>query len=266
MKKQIIIGCLFFASCVSIDERLIENKSYPSISYKEPSCQIRTRETAHFLVKACDYQTADKYASLAERFYDRVMRDTGLYSFVPQKPYEIAVYKDKSEYLVSSSAKKWSGAVTLGNVILTYPSQSPESIMAHEITHLILNEFLEDYSAPFAYIAEGLAVYQERQASSEVDLYYRNIITGKVKTSPIPFLEMAALNPIKSDKSDYISKWYAQCSSIVEYLIKREGAFRFSIFLKNIKKGYDSDSALKDAYPGIFSDYKDLEKKWLSWL
>ncbi len=267
MKNFLAVIAVFWAcACVSVDQNMIETRQSPEISFNDPSCQIKTRETAHFLIKACDFQTADNYAALAERFYDRVMQDANLYSFVPRNPYEIKVYSGKSEYISVSKAQSWSGGLTAGNMILTYPSSSAGAIMAHEITHLILNEFMEDYSSSNLFIAEGLAVYQERQASAESDYYYKTLIDKYVKPSPIPFIEMASFRPGKDAKSDYISKWYAQCSSVVEYLIKREGSFRFSIFLKNIKRGYDLDSALKDAYPGIFADYRDLEKKWLSWI
>lgn len=263
---HIFMSFFFLCSCVSIEQNMVETRQSPQVFFKDPSCEVKTRETAHFLVKACDFQTAEYYAALAERFYDKIIQDTNLYSFTPKKSYEIKVYSDKSEYISMSKAQSYSKGFTAENMILTYPSSSIAAIMAYEITHLILNEFMGDYSSSNLFVSEGLAVYQERQASFETDRYYRELIDRYLKPSPIPFIEMLSFRPVNNDKSDYISKWYAQCSSVVEYLMRREGSFRFSIFLKNIKKGYNIDLALKDAYPGIFENYIDLEKKWRSWI
>lgn len=264
MKKAIPLF-LFLCSCVDVPVSGPSNRNV-SIPYPQPSCSVSVKETAHFIVRACDFQIAEKYAALAERFYDSIMQDTNLYSFIPARPYEVIVYSSKDEYIASTKSQNWSAGLTYGNAILTWPSEDPQAVMAHETAHLIMNEFMENYSDAFIYIAEGLAVYQERKASSASDYSYRGIIEKKVKPSPISFLEMASYKPLKDEKSDYVSKWYAQCSSVVEYLVKNEGAFKFSLFLRDIKKGYDIDSALKDAYAGSFQNYKDLEKKWLYWL
>ncbi len=262
MKALLLFISFTFCSCVEVQVESAIKSNVP-IPYPLPACATFLRETVHFSVRACDTQTAEKYAALAERFYDSIMQDTNLYSFVPARAYDIIVYQNKDEYLSSTKSNKWSGGLTYGNVIFTWPSNDSQAVMAHEITHLIMNEFMENYSDSFIYISEGLAVYQERKASSSSDYSYRQIIEKSVKPAPIPFLEMAAYKPIKDERSDYVLKWYAQCSSLVEYMIKKEGAFKFSIFLRNMKKCYDLDSALRDAYPGSFNDYKDLERKWL---
>lgn len=261
MKLLLVFISFAFCSCVEVQVNSLGHGNV-AIPYPSPSCAVFSKETVHFSIKACDSETAEKYAAFAERFYDSVMQDTNLYSFLPARPYEVVVYQNRDEYLSSTHSSQWSGGLTYGNAIFTWPSNDAAGVMAHEITHLIMNEFMENYSDSFLYISEGLAVYQERKASSSSDYSYRQIIEKSVKPAPIPFLEMASYKPIHDERSDYVLKWYAQCSSLVEYMIKKEGAFKFSLFLRDIKKGYDIDSALRDAYPGSFNDYKDLEKKW----
>jgi len=263
MRFIFLIFLFSFISCVDvpvIEKYSTENVKLPYIKLDENCFTI---ESAHFKVTAYTSQKAEKYSTLAEQLYTTIMNDTGLYSFVPKNPYEIIVYKDKSEFMNKTSSPKWSGGITYGNAILLYEDEKYPAIIAHEMTHLIFNEFMEDYGKnSYIWLNEGLAVYEERKAFTASNLNYQNIINQKVKNLPLSFLQMTAYKPI--DNSSEIDKWYAQCSSVVDYILKNGGNFKFYIFLKNLKSGMDIDLSLKDAYIGIWNNFSELEKKWFS--
>jgi len=263
MRFALIFSFLALISCVDMPVSEVDNRNV-TLPYEKLDGVNFSKETIHFIVKSYSMEINERYSSQLENFYSSIMQDTGLYSFIPQKPYEIIVYKDKNEYMLKTKSPDFSSALTYGNAIATYEQENYTATLAHELTHVIFNEFMENYNMDsFLFINEGLAVYEERKFSSSSDFYYSDIIRSYVKSNPIPFIELINYKPRDNNNTEYVKKWYAQCSNIVEYMIKNYGSLKFSIFLKDIKKGYDLNSALRDAYSGIFNDYKDLENRWL---
>lgn len=263
MRKCLFPLLFLFSSCVDIPLQEGPATENVVIPYKGLEPGAVEQESAHFRLRAYSSETARKYSDLAEQLYSTVMSDTGLYSFVPGNPYEIIVYRDKAEFVRKTSSPEWSGGITYGNAILLYEHDRYPAILAHEITHLIFNEFMEDYGRNnYFFINEGVAVYEERKAYTESDFYYRGLVDSQVRKAPISFLQMMSYKPLGVPAE--VEKWYAQCSSVAEYMLKKEGGFKFYIFLKNLKSGKDIDAAFRDAYPGSWNGYKELEEKWLS--
>jgi len=263
MRFSFFLFIFSFISCVDI--AVVEKYSTKNVAlpYTKLDEDGFISESAHFKVRAYSYQIAERYSNLAEQLYTTIMNDTGLYSFVPKNPYEIIVYKDQSEFVKKTSSPQWSGGITYGNAILLYEQERYPAIIAHEMTHLIFNEFMEDYGGnSYIWLNEGLAVYEERKAFTDSNFYYHNIIDQKVKNAPLSFLQMTSYKPVENSRE--VDKWYAQCSSVVDYILKNGGNFKFYIFLKNLKSGMDIDSALKDAYIGMWNNFSELEKKWFS--
>jgi hypothetical protein len=77
---------LFAAGCVPVGQvtlpedvgRAITRTDFGQL---EPGAKSQT--SLHFEVKAYDSRSVEEISKLAERLYERVMNDTGLYSFMP---------------------------------------------------------------------------------------------------------------------------------------------------------------------------------------
>lgn len=109
--------------------------------------------------------------------YFSVMQATNLFSFVPSTPYRIMAHKDREDYLKASS-NTWSAGFVSSNKIEVYISSQTLCVLAHEITHLILNEFIGRIIEHYLGISEGLARYQERKLCSDVDIKYKHFKSG----------------------------------------------------------------------------------------
>ncbi len=223
----------------------------------------KEQQSLHFLVYAYGQERVNAYSLLAEQNYQRIMRDTGLYSFVPKESYRIVVYANREEFLRKTGQPEWSGGIACGNAILIFDWEHVEPVMAHEMTHVIFNEFMGRQTKELIWINEGLAVYEEIMASpfQRREKYYTE--TAKIlKVNHIPFSQMAVLCPA-TEEERLVNSWYMQVGNIVQFMIEHGGRLGFSIFLSHLKKGLPVDSAIEQAFPGLWKDMQSLEKSWL---
>ena len=257
---------LSFGGCVPIDEAMLpKTQSSQAIEapYKGLDPGYKSSESLHFIVKAYSSETVQRYSALCEENYQRIMRDLGIYSFVPSKPYNIVIYKDGAEYRLKTSQPDWSGGITYGNAILIYESEISVGVLAHEMTHLIFNEFM-GLSVPegLRWLNEGLAVYEEMRADYRSKAFYEEKITKDISLNPVPFSQLMNLVP-RGQKDAIIERWYAQAGSVAAFMLRQGGALSFSSFLGSLKDGRSIDSAVAGSFSGLWNDMKDVERAWL---
>ncbi|OGR74915.1 MAG: hypothetical protein A2X32_02435 [Elusimicrobia bacterium GWC2_64_44] len=222
----------------------------------------KTEETAHFVVKAYTSSGAAHYSALCEENYSRIMQDLGLYSFVPARPYNIVIYRDAAEFHARTGQPEWSGGAAYGNALLLFEGDGLNATMAHEMTHLIFNEFMGlSQAASLRWLNEGVAVYEETRSDQGSAAAYASRVASGVAPNPIPFSQMVNLAP-QSESQKNVDRWYAQVGSVVGFLVRQGGSFSFSIFLRKLRDGVSVDRALEDTYAGMWKKLPDLEKSW----
>ena len=266
--KKLPVLLLLILSCACVD---IPMADLPAAAIPQPTESpfkgldpgAKTVETAHFSVQAYGSDAAARHAAACEANYTRIMQDLGLYSFVPARPYNITVYRDAAEYHAKTGQPDWSGGAAYGNALLLYEGTQLEGVMAHEMTHLIFNEFMGlSQSAALRWLNEGVAVYQEGRSNQNSSVYYSSLVKSLVAPNPIPFSQLVNLAPQGESRSG-VERWYAQAGSVAGFLIKQGGAFNFSTFLARLKAGADVDRALAETYSGMWGTFADVERTWL---
>lgn len=259
--------CCCLSGCVPVTPEMLLDAASVSVATK-PSYQGldpggKEQQSLHFLVYAYGQEKVNAYSLLAEQNYQRIMRDTRLYSFIPRESYRIVVYANREEFLRKTGQPQWSGGIAIGNAILIFDWEHGEPIMAHEMTHVIFNEFMGRHIEGLMWINEGLAVYEEIMTSQfqRREKYYTEVVK-MLKENHIPFSQMAVLVPATEEKR-LVNSWYRQVGSIVQFMIEHGGRLGFSIFLNHLKNGLSVDSAIEQAFPGLWKDMQSLEKSWL---
>lgn len=222
----------------------------------------KTQETAHFLVSAYGSDSASRYASLCEANYTRIMQDLGLYSFAPARPYNVVIYKDSAEYHSKTGQPDWSGGAAYGNALLLYEGQGLEATAAHEMTHLVFNEFMGlSVNEQLRWINEGAAVYEETRSNQNSAAWYAARVTQAVAPNPIPFSQMINLAP-QTESRRNVDRWYAQAGSVVGFMIRKGGSFSFYQFLDRLRGGASADEAVSAVYGNAWKSLSDVEKAW----
>jgi hypothetical protein len=235
------------------------------IPYKDLDPGYKSQETAHFSLKAYTTAGASAYSAMCEDDYNRIMQDLGLYSFVPAKPYNVVVYKDSAEYHTKTGQPDWSGGATYGNALLLYEGDGLKGTTAHEMTHLVFNEFMglsQASSADLRWLNEGVAVYEECRSNQASAAAYAVRLANSVVSNPIPFSQMINLAP-QNESQQNVDRWYAQVWSVAGFMITQGGSFNFSIFLGKLRDGMAMDAAIAATYNNGWKKLSDVESQWL---
>jgi len=249
---------------------------------------LQTYRSLHFIVSAPSILKAEQVALVSEKIYEKVMFDANLLSFKPKENYPIVIYQDALEYRNKTGNPAWSGGGTstqiLGQVlpsereiraltsIQTFDEVLTPSLLAHEISHLIFNEYMEFLMAEDAerlrWLNEGFATYQEMEAWDPLRREENVRLTRSfIQNSFMPLSEFTAFNPfqnaeIRVGNSTNIQIWYWQSRELVAYLIQTHGSYNFYIFLETLKSRKSLEQAILEAYPGQWRSLAELETAW----
>jgi hypothetical protein len=274
MKKllPLLLPCLLLAATACVDIPADELKSAGvnaparrplTLQQAGISTGLVYTQTLHFTIYAADMNKAEAYGKIAEHNYETIMQNTGLYSFLQENTYEIAIYANHADYISKTSQPEWSGGVTINNAIALYDSPDAARIMAHEMTHLVFNEFMVRPRQDLRWLNEGLAVYDETAALDDARLYdFRSRSASAMKASSMPITMVTAYIPAQDDPNRLVDTWYMQCESLVRFMIETEGQFTFSTFLSKIKNGTDLDTAIQQAWHGKWQGMADVDAAW----
>lgn len=242
------------AGCVAVEEVGGPTSSLPSdAGFPRLDPGAHRQDSLHFRVEAYGADKAQAASEMAEGLYRKIMEDTGLYSFMPRELYPLVLYGSREEYLKKTGLPDWSGGVSAGRALYMHEGPGLRPTLAHEMTHLIFNEYLGRQDPSLRWVNEGLAVYEEVEASGQ----WR----GRPTSRPIPFREMVNLAPI-GEKETLVNDWYGQVGSVVRFMIERGGRVGFGEFLKALKDGRPLDDAVRQGFPGHWSGMAALETAW----
>ncbi|MCK5581181.1 MAG: hypothetical protein KAJ18_07895 [Candidatus Omnitrophica bacterium] len=205
----------------------------------------------------------------AEDYFDEITRNLGFtryggWSF--DRRAKIYIYSDKEDYVASSRQAGWSsGAVNVKDkIIRTFPAAHGffDTTLPHELGHIIFREFVGFHTPLPLWLDEGVAMFQEKAqrwgAHKEVKKVIKN---GRFKS----LTELSQLRLGRNSSTELVSLFYSEAASIVSYMVKELGEYRFVSFCRRLKEGKTFEQALRSAY-SRFSTIKDLNKSWVDFL
>lgn len=295
--RIIILLSLFLAGCAGLETDPGYRPGLLAERSSGSKASLQSYESLHFIIRGRDYSRIIAVSELCERIYRKIMFDTNLLSFKPKENYNIVIYRTRQEYHIETGYPYWSGGGTvtelLGKVlpqeretkartsIVTFEEAASPSLLAHEISHLVFNEFM-DFMTPYdadrvRWLNEGLATYEEME-------FYRPGEREEVlrATRPnvrlnAPSLDQAiAFHPFNTEVVELgnyvingrrlpftnIDLWYWQVRSIVGFLIEGQGEFKFYFLINALKRGMTVTDAIAEAFPGKWRNLSDLENEW----
>lgn len=262
-------AALLLSACIPYPGELPPDDSGSSVVIDGPFAGLDAGayelDSLHFTLRAYGSQKAQATAEIAEQAYNRIMVDTGLYSFKPKGLYQIVLYAGQEEYRRKTGQPPWSGGVAVGNAIYTFEGPLMERMLSHEMTHLIVYEYMGFTKLEHRWVNEGLAVYEENKAAKtnafgEADIF--SAVRGSLRQQPMTMDQMIHLIPA-SEKDYAVSLWYAQAESLVRFMIERGGRIGFAQFLSCLRDGKSFDLAISESFGGVWRDLADVEAAWL---
>ncbi len=238
-------------------------------SAQEVPADMVSVKTSHFIIYynpqvPLDY--INKTSDAAERYYNNILDNLGFRRFnfwTWDNRARIFLYMTQDEYSAKTSRPKWSGASVdiKKKIISTYMGQKSffETILPHELTHIIVREYIGFKARLPIWLEEGIACSQEQGT------FGQRVASAKNLSHTTLFLPLKELNRIEREEAIAIpGLFYAEATSAIAFLLDEFGKERFGDFCKKLRNGNAWKDALYSVYQ--FRSFEDFESQWLAYL
>jgi hypothetical protein len=258
---------------------------YFSTSDKAADSGVSSTEAANQ-----DSKFAQEVLDKAEVYYRNIATDLGYprYSqfWLWDKRAKVYIFPDRGTFLRETGQPEWSQGMAeyKGKKIMSFSWSQVflDSILPHEIAHLVFRDFVGFEGDIPLWLDEGVAQWEEelkrdtmkamakkrlnegslltiedmmkldiRSIRDRDRLYIRPAVT-KDGTNSVLFLSGDSL----------VATYYLEAVSLVGFLIERYGGERFAAFCREMRDGKPLAEALKFAYPTQVNDLKELQDEW----
>jgi len=230
----------------------------------------------HFIVyyeKSSDRTDAQVVLRSAEKYYKKIGSRIGYTRYKKfwtwDERVKILLFHDQRSFLENTGQPSWSVGYAARDmhlfktkVIVTYKREHNfyNALLPHEISHLILHDFLTPHSVP-VWFDEGVAQLPEKGKSEIANQTIKVLVS---RGRHIPLEGFLRLNIRKDPNPNHATVFYAQGLSIVDFLIKKYGSSAFRELCRNMRDGKSFEMALKNATSNRVGTIADLEKQWIA--
>lgn len=231
----------------------------------------KVEKSTHFIVYYRDAAEnfVNQVIEKAEEYYKSIAEDLGFtrYNFwLWDNRAKIYIYNDAQDYQSRTGKPSWSGGVAYYHekVIETYPWAQGffQSLLPHELGHIIFREFIGAQSNAPVWLDEGVAMYQEKYRRKNLRSKLLEVI-GQNKL--IPLSKLSEMNIMFVKDKDVVELYYSEALSVVEYLMTHFGKDNFVRLAKALKERKTFDQAIEEAYR-VFKNIDELHKGWLRYI
>jgi hypothetical protein len=249
----------------------------------------------HFIIYyVSDEAFARKVRDTAEVYYRQIALDLGYprYSefWLWDKRVKIYLYPDHSSFLKATGQPEWSqGMADYGKKEIVGYNLSQvflDSILPHEMAHLIFRDFVGFKGEIPLWLDEGVAQWAEKNKRD----YIKKIIKKAYDEDRLLSLEdlmRLDIRNIRNKEEVYVrsttsktgeprvlflsgdnlvSLYYLESVSLVGFLIETFGSDSFSHFCRQLRDGKRINEALTSTYPNYIRNLEDLERRWRKYL
>jgi len=230
----------------------------------------------------------------AEHYYKVIAADLGYprYSefWTWEKRVKIYVYPARDQFLQATQQPAWSHGMadythkTIHSYILS--GNFLDSILPHEIAHLVFRDFVGFKGEIPLWLDEGVAQWEERTDKSSIKdqiagLYENdallsiddmmNLDVRAIKSNDRIYIRMVPTSKdtktvLFLDARNLVNTYYLQAASLIGFLIERFGSNEFAHFCRQLRDGKSVEQALIDTYPAHIKGLADFERQWRAYV
>ena len=201
----------------------------------------------------------------AENYYNSIVDELGFRRFdfwSWDNRAKIYLYKSNSDYIKDTQRAAWSGAMVSikTRTIKTYIGQNNffDSILPHEMTHIIFREFIGERGDLPLWLDEGIACSQEKSSLAN------RMGTAKSIINQNNYLKFDSLFEIRDATLIVPNMFYAESASIIIFLMEEYGNERFLDFCRKLRDAEPWRQALLGTYH--FSNFEEMERDWKNYI
>ncbi|MEI6166696.1 MAG: hypothetical protein WCS52_05840 [bacterium] len=219
-------------------------------------------KSTHFIVMHTgDEPFANSVSDKAESYYTAIAADLGFTRYqnfwVWDNRVKILIYPTARAFADACQAPVWATgrASYERHEIASYPQSGAgflTSLLPHELSHLILSDFMGHDRVPL-WLTEGFAQWEQEGRKSSG---FRQGLGFKLK-------ELMVADIRQDPDQQRVAVFYAQSASVVGFMITMYGGPRFGSFCKALRDGKTVDAALTSVYSSDLPSVEAMEQKWL---
>lgn len=172
---------------------------------------------------------------------------------------KLFLYPDAKKYLGTTGVVSWSrGHVQIAKKeISTFIWQEMffDTILPHEIGHIIFREFVGYNKALPLWLDEGVACMQEYESKER-------LATAKCLVNLKLYTHLDDLSEIRDSSVIIPFIFYNEAASIVDFLLRRFGRNKFVDFCRSLRDEPNWEQSLKGVYK--LKGLEELEKLWVA--
>lgn len=230
----------------------------------------------------------------AEVYYRRIASDLGYPRYndfwLWEKRVKIYIYPDHASFIKETGQPEWSEGVAEYNTkrIASFSGSKGflQSVLPHEIAHLIFRDFVGFVGEVPLWLDEGVAQWAEEAKKQSVEsmvkeLYEKDNLLSiedmmKLDIRNMKDKNIVYIRPTRTKKGEpatlflsldrLINTYYIEAVSLVGFLIERYGSSSFAEFCRQLRDGKMLEDAFKSAYPNYIRSLKDLDNSWREYL
>lgn len=230
----------------------------------------------------------------AEVYYREIALDLGYprYSefWTWGKRAKIYIYANHEAFLKATNQPNWSEGMAdyAKKEIISYIQSKGflESILPHEMAHLIFRDFVGFKGIIPLWIDEGVSQWSEKVKRKEMDALAKQLFAKdalisvddmmKLDIRRLSEIDRVYIRPTRTkdgragilflSTDNLVNTFYIQSVSLVGFLISKYGTDRFTHFCRELRDGKALEEALRSAYPSYIASLADLEFAWRKYL
>ena len=235
-------------------------------SAKAQEQEWKIEKSKHFIIYYRDVSSEyiNRTVKEAEDYYDTITDYLGFNrygSWTWNNRCKIYLYRDLDDYQKNVGAASWSrGHVNvIKKEISTYIWREKffDTILPHEIAHIIFREFVGYNTDLPLWLDEGVA------CSQEVDNTERLLI-GRYLIALKLYIPFEGFSDVRIPDLVMPFIFYSQSAGMVNFLLENFGRKRFVNFCRRVRDKADWKESLLSVYR--FSDLEEFEKTWVDHL
>ncbi len=220
----------------------------------------------HFIVYyAVNEPFARQTLHNAEKYYARIADELGYARYSNFWQWEnrakIFVYADEGAYRKATGEAGWSHGLAIYSKKEIHAFLGiegfHESILPHEIAHLIFRDFVGFKGQVPIWLDEGVAQWQEPMKREKANIVARWLLS---QDKDLPLQDLFRTDPRALEDEEKVHFFYMQSVCLVDYLVRTYGAQAFTTFCRELRDGRTFADALQKAYR--IETIADLDLRW----
>lgn len=246
---------LFLSLCAAAPLRAADN----------PWREIKQK---HFIIHyVSSREFAEQVGRTAEKYYRKIARDLGFARhdkfWLWERRARIYIYRSRADFTHATGSPKWAAgkADYEARTIATYEGSTTfiNSVLPHELTHLIFMEFVGFERDIPLWLNEGVAQWEDDTQRDKAIGLARYLHFRKRLT---PVRRLMTVNVGDVESTGQAVAFYSQAVSLVGFMIEKYGSSRFRTFCGQLRDGKPVEDALRFTYPGTIRSIEALETEW----